>query len=108
MGILDNNNITPQIPNAEKVATRLKHQARATFNQMVKAFNDGSKTFWQNDKASPSEISAALGSDAKEIFELHGKLGELIASIKPESITEGSSVVGSFVINEDGTVTINN
>jgi hypothetical protein len=49
----------------------------------------------------------ALGSDAKEIFELHAKLGALIASVKPEAISEGSAVVGNFTMNDDGSVTIN-
>jgi len=37
---------------------------------------------------------------------LHGKLGALLASVKPEAVADGVSVVGQFTMNEDGTVTI--
>lgn len=106
MSVLDNNS-QPQLSAAEKVARQLKAETRQAFANMVKAFNNGAKSFWTNNRATPAEIAATLGSDAKEIFELHGKLGALIASIKPEAINEGSSVVGSFTTNEDGSVTIN-
>jgi hypothetical protein len=109
MGVLDNNVPQQQIsPTPEMVANRIKNQARQTYNMMVTAFNEGSKIFWQNPRGVPSvDIAAALGQDAKEIFELHGKLGQLLASIKPEDISEGASIVGQFSYNQDGTVNIN-
>jgi len=106
MSVLDNNNVPNVIPPANIVAERIKRQTRVTFQNMVNAFNDGAKTFWQNGAASPSGIAEALGSDAKEVFELHGQLGALLASIKPQSIASGSSVVGNFTMNDDGTVSI--
>jgi len=107
MSILNNNNQTiPSVPVAEVIANNIKNQARSSFSMMAEAFNRGSQTFWKNPSASPAEIAAALGTDAKEVFELHAKLGALLASVKPESINVGSSVVGEFTINEDGTVTI--
>jgi hypothetical protein len=51
-------------------------------------------------------MSTALGNDAKEMFELHYKLGQLINSIKPEAILETNSHIGNFTLNEDGTVTV--
>lgn len=51
-------------------------------------------------------IAKELGTDAKKIFELHYKLGQLISTIKPDSITEGLLAIGQFVINDDGTVII--
>jgi hypothetical protein len=108
MSILDNNNpIVPQIPKEKMAANRLIQMTRQTYQQMVQAFNQGAKTFWANGMgASPAEIAAELGNDAKEVFELHSKLGQLIASVKPEAIAEGTSLVGNFTMNEDGTVTI--
>lgn len=103
MSLLDSNNNNP---NAISIANDLKNQARDCFNNMTNIFNGGSELFWKNDFASPSEIAIALGSDAKEIFELHAKLGALLASIKPESIVDGQSKVGQFTMNNDGTVTI--
>lgn len=106
MSVLDNNS-QPQLSTPEKIANQIKAETKSAFKDMVDAFNKGSKLFWNNSRSTPAEIAAALGTDAKEIFELHGKLGALIGSIKPEAISEGSSLVGSFVVNQDGTVTIN-
>lgn len=105
MSILDSNPLDPS--NAEIAARQIVQQARQTFAQMSKAFNDGSKLFWQNPRgATPTEIALVLGNNAKEVFELHYALGQLVGSIKPDSIMEGLSVVGQFTMNEDGTVTI--
>jgi hypothetical protein len=107
MGVLDHNEVPQVIPVSEKVARQIKNETRNTFKDMVKAFNGGAKLFWQNDRGvTPADIAVALGSDAKEIFELHAKLGALIASIKPEAISAGASLVGSFTVNEDGTVSV--
>jgi hypothetical protein len=109
MSILDNNNdrVVPQIPRGKMAANRLIQMTKQTYNQMVQSFNQGAKMFWQNGMgASPAEIASELGSDAKEVFELHYKLGQLIASVKPEAISEGASLIGNFTMNEDGTVTV--
>jgi hypothetical protein len=34
------------------------------------------------------------------------QLGQLISSVNPTDIATGSSVIGQFTMNEDGTVTI--
>ena len=108
MSILDNNNVpVPTPPAAQVAANRLINQARMTYQQMVQAFNQGSRIFWANGMgANPEDIAAELGTNAREVFELHYKLGQLIASVKPEAIVEGMSLVGNFTMNEDGTVTI--
>jgi hypothetical protein len=109
MSILDNDNNQnrPTVPPAKMAANRLINQARNTYQQMVQAFNQGSRMFWANGMgASSVDIAAELGTDAKEVFELHHKLGLLIASVKPEAISEGASLVGDFTMNEDGTVTV--
>lgn len=105
MSILNEPSV-PQIDPAIRAANMLKNQARQAFQSMVMTFNQGSRNFWRNPMATPTEIASCLGTDAKEIFELHAKLGALLASVQPESIAEGASVVGSFTMNEDGSVTI--
>lgn len=105
MSILDNpvvNEITP----AMRQANQIKQNARTAFQNMVTAFNQGARQFWRNPQASPSHIAAALGTDAKEVFELHAKLGALLAQVRPEAIQEGLAIVGQFTYNEDNTVTI--
>lgn len=105
MGILDQNNVA-QVNPALMAANRLRATTRQTFNMMVQAFNQGAQTFWKNPRATPQEIADQLGADAKEIFELHSKLGSLLATVKPDSVAEVSSVIGSFTVNQDGTITI--
>ena len=104
MGVLDTPDV-PEVVPAVRVAQQLKQQTRNTFQQLVQAFNQGAQSFWAHPRAKPSEIAAALGTDAKEIFELHGKIGALLATIQPAAIAAGASVVGQFSYNEDGTVT---
>ena len=106
MSILDKNN--DETPDPAKIAAAdLIKITTQTYNQMVRAFNRGAEIFWTNGMgATPSEIAAELGTDAKEVFELHYKLGQLIATVKPEAIAQGSSLVGNFTMNEDGTVTV--
>lgn len=103
MSVLDND---PQQTESEKIALGLKVSTKRIFQGMVNAFNVGSMSFWNNPRATPSEIATALGTDAKEIFQLHYALGQLISNIKPKSIEQGLSLIGQFNINEDGTVTI--
>lgn len=105
MSILNQPSV-PEVDPAVRAANMLKNQTRQTFQQMVMAFNQGSNNFWKNPRVTPQQIATALGTDAKEVFELHGKLGALLASVKPEAVADGASVVGQFTINEDGTVTI--
>jgi hypothetical protein len=104
MSILDNNQSS--IDKSIQISNHIKNSTKHTFQFMKDAFNNGSQTFWNNPRATPSEIAAALGNDAKEVFELHYALGQLVGNIKPEAISTGLSVIGQFTMNEDGTVTI--
>jgi hypothetical protein len=104
MSILDNVNIEDSV--SERISNYIKIQTKQNFESMVLFFNEGAKSFWKNPNATPTQIANNLGTNAKEIFELHHALGQFIANIKPESIEEGLSVIGQFTMNEDGTVTI--
>lgn len=107
MSILDRELQSDRPAPAKMAANRLVQITKQTYNQMVQAFNQGSQIFWKNGMgASPEDIASELSVNAKEVFELHYKLGQLIASIKPEAISEGLSVIGNFTLNDDGTVTI--
>lgn len=94
----------PQTP--QEIASNLKIQAKNIYNNMLNTYTRGVKLFWDNPNATPQEISNALGTDAKELFELHYKLGQLISSVDPIAIATGATVIGQFIMNEDGTVTI--
>lgn len=106
MSIL-NNELSDQLSPEDVAVQRLIHITKQTYNQMVNAFNQGSEIFWANGMgASPSGIAYKLGNNAKEVFELHYKLGQLIATINPQAINNGISIIGNFTMNDDGTVTV--
>jgi hypothetical protein len=94
----------PVTQTANMVAGQMKAQARGLYNMLVKTFNDGAKNFWTNANFTPQQLANALGTDGKELFELHAKIGQLLASVNPEAIAEGLSVVGQFSYTEDGKI----
>lgn len=92
---------------AEITADTLKTHVRQTYQYIVAAFTEGARVFWANQSGIPAAaIADALGTDGQEVFQLHAKLGELIASVRPESVADGLSVVGEFSYSEDGRVLI--
>lgn len=95
-------------PDPARVAARdLLMTTQHTFRMMSNAFNEGAGRFWQNnDGANPEQIALELGNDAVEVFQLHSKLGALLAEVDPQAVQEGLSLVGNFTMNEDGTVTV--
>jgi len=104
MSILDSN-VQPNL--AEQSAKQIINQARQTFHQITDSFNDGTVLFWSNPYGlKPSQIAEALGPNAVEVFKLHYALGQFIASIKPEVISNSLSLVGQFTMNQDGTVKV--
>ena len=107
MSILENNDSGGEELSLAKITAQdIVKQTRKTFNQMVKMFNSCSETFWANPhQLKPSEIAAELGSDSEEVFQLHYLLGQLIQMVRPETIEKGLNLIGTFTLNEDGTVT---
>lgn len=106
MSILEGKGPINEVTPATRTAAQIKMNARATYQQLLQAYSNGINIFWRNTSATPSAISAALGTDAKEVFELHGMIGELIAKIRPQDIEQVNKMVGEFTYNADGTVTI--
>ena len=93
-------------PQSKMVAKELIFTTKRTYDAMIQAFNGGSLSFWTQSPEDQQASLDVLGTNAREVFELHGKLGALLAEIDPEKIQEGLSVVGAFTYNEDGTVTL--
>lgn len=106
MSILNRQEQVSEPSPAERAAKQMVRQAKSLYEGLVGTFNEGAKNFWKNPRATPQEIAAALGTDAKEVFELHAKVGAFVASINPEAIAPGQAVVGQFSYNADGTVTV--
>lgn len=105
MSILDQD-MNFEDPQSERVAKELLFTTKRTYEGMVMAFNRGSQSFWGQTPEDQQAVLNILGTNAREVFELHGKLGALLAEIDPEKIQEGLSVVGAFTYNEDGTITL--
>ena len=105
MSILDQD-MNFESPQSEKTAKEILFTAKTTYEAMVMSFNRGSRAFWSQSPEDQQAVLNILGTNAKEVFELHGKLGTLLAEIDPEAIQEGLSIVGAFTYNEDGTVTL--
>lgn len=106
MSILNRQDQRAEVTPAVRAARMMVQQAKATYDSLVSAFNDGAKNFWGNPRATPQEIAAALGTDAKEVFQLHAKVGAFVASINPEAVAPGKALVGEFTYNADGSVTV--
>jgi len=106
MSILNREYQPAEVSPAKRTARQIVHQAKQTYDGLVGTFNEGAKSFWQNPRATPQEIAAELGTDAKEVFELHAKIGAFLAEINPEAIAPGAAVVGQFSYNADGSVTV--
>ena len=110
MSILKNDNEEPIIivrKSPKDVAERLISTTKKAYQILVNVFNETSTMFWLNQQGfTPQEIAEALGKNGKELFEIHGKLGQFLASFDPEAIELGLVLVGDFEILEDGSVRV--
>lgn len=110
MSILKNGNkenVVMAGANPTDVADRLILTTKKAYQILVNVFNQTSIMFWTNQQEfSPQQIADALEKNGKELFEIHGKLGEFLNSIDPEAIDLGLSVVGDFELLEDGSIKI--
>lgn len=103
MGIFD---VTTNKTEAEVAAESIKMAGSNMYWSLVREFIKTTNAFWNNSTVTPQQISDALGTNASEIFSLHYKLGEFIATVDATPIQEAMESVGQFTQNPDGTVTI--
>jgi hypothetical protein len=95
-------------PSHQKMAAdSIKETAFITNKRLVRLFADGINLVWNNPKATPQQVCDELGTDAKEVFELHAALGQFLDSNSPNDLSELKSRIGSYTLNSDGTVTVN-
>lgn len=100
----------PVIPSSSNpasiAAAEIRANALAAYRHLANVFATEARRFWAHPAATPAEIAAALGTDAVEVFTLHGAIGRVLAAIDPESVAAASALVRPFTYHEDGTVTI--
>lgn len=95
-------------PSHEKIAAdTIKETSFIINKRLVRVFAEGINTLWNHPHVSPQQVCDELGTDAKEVFELHSALGEFLEANSPNDISEIKSKIGSYTLNSDGTVTIN-
>lgn len=69
----------------------------------VKAFN----LFWRNDRATPAEIAAALGTNAENVFERHAATVAELLTLKPGCIApEDYTPPQAYTFANDGSMTL--
>ncbi len=110
--------ITKQVadqPAPDKLAAQqILRQARSMFQLLLTHHKQGYRLVWNNLRATPEEVIAALGTDAAEVFALSSQLGTLLASavgndmkkIIENGIPTGVPEGYSYKANEDGTITL--
>jgi len=94
--------------NMPELVTRvLKKTTSQTFEHITTVYRNGIQNIWNNPNGvNATKISEQLGTDAKKVFEFYYSLGQFINSISPEDIVEINKLIGSYNLNEDGSVTI--
>jgi hypothetical protein len=97
----ESNTITP-----EMVSKNLISQAKRTFDGMKREYEEGLRRFWKNPNATPQQIATALGADAAELFMAHWVLATAITQADATATLTDVATLGTFTINQDGTVTI--
>jgi len=97
---------TTVITPAQRIAAEIRADAYREFNRLKAVHRTGLEKFWKNEKASPQEIAAALGTDAVEVFTLHGTIANILRQVHPSVEIPTVADYGSYTANQDGSITI--
>lgn len=90
-----------------QVANRIKRFSSETYNQLLRAQNQGIDLVWNHPQLTPQEIIDALGEDAVKIFQYHGALTEYIVALATaEGITPDIKLPTNAVTIEGNTITV--
>lgn len=104
--ILDTNPPAVGLPPAVRIANELRRDAKVNFDRMVATHEAGLRKFWANPAATPAQIAEALGTDAAEVFALHGTLAAVIRQVKPNQALSRVDDFGEYELQPDGTLEI--
>ena len=112
MSILTQTNGDPIAP-AKRIATRVKRSTAQLSQTIIHSWEQGFDAIWNNERATPAEILAELGTDAVECFDLSNAVVALLADVLPgrldgewERIQSKIAAMPARTRHDDGTVTI--
>jgi len=108
---------TPEVekPKAEMVAQALVDGVNAGLTDRVSRFKNLWETLWENDRAEPAEILAALGPKAMIVFQAAGAARTDLDAMAELAGTTAEALLGDakyltpklpVTFHQDGTVTI--
>jgi hypothetical protein len=93
----------------ERVSKRILNMTAQTYNQLVQTQKQGINMVWKNQQGlTPQQVCDSLGENASKVFDFHGILTEVIATIATIDGVEPdiSLPTNAFTRNEDGTITV--
>jgi hypothetical protein len=96
-------NATPIDP-ATAAANAITAMSRRTFRDCAAAHRRLFDLFWNNPRATPQEIAAALGTSALALFTAHAALGAAIEAAVPGTVTYAPP--RAYTVNPDGSLTV--
>ena len=106
-----NNRAQQELTVPERKAKRIKRNAKQSTDYLIQALTSSLRAIWQSDE--PQDVLDALGTDAKELFELNTNaltfLFNELAGKRDDDlaiIMELTELIKPHTINEDGTVTV--
>lgn len=106
MSILNNFYNLEEYSTPELDVLKLKADAKKSFEQLHFTVKRATEKFWKNPKYTPQEMALAAGTDAKELFQLHSMIVQVLETANPGSCSDIINLIGNYTVNSDGTVTI--
>lgn len=105
----------PEKTQAERIAEAIVAEVNRNFAQRVKTFKSLWEQLWENDTATPAEILAALGTDARLVFVAAGSEANWFITVATAQGTTAEALLGDdkyltvaapVTFRTDGTITL--
>lgn len=99
--------ITDQYTNpAESFEENMRNLARRLTDRMYSNYESALSTFWTSPNLHPQSASAALGTDAQELFSFFADTKTVVQTYRPGLTFTPVSYYGSISYVGDGSVTV--
>jgi len=93
---------TPAYGAAQMIINMARNKFRADRDFVV----DTARAVWQSSGATPADILAELGTNAKQLFQDHAAQVAIVAAIDPSVFAEIQAIIQPVTYHDDGTVTV--